>query len=293
MKTALECIPCFINQAIRAFKTNGESEERIIEILPDLLELLKGVDFDRTPMENASVMYRFISGSLGVEDVYRAVKKAHNEIFLKGYQRFKEIVMNSDDRLRRAIELSCSANLVDLGSRDVSTKDVFEEVISYSYRSFYLDHYKILREELTRARSLVYFLDNAGEAVLDMLLVETIVEEFPNLSRVIVIAKERPFINDITRAEALEMGFTRIPRVSVIGIYPSSDKSPNYWSEDIRKLIHDADVVIAKGQANFEALDVPKVYHLFYVKCSAVSKCIGAPIGSPVLFKRANSHKIC
>ena len=287
MRTFLECVSCFINQAIRAFRANNVDEERIEGWIPEILRILERVDFRKTPMENASLIYGVIKELLGVQDVYAEVKRMHNEIFLDNYQRFKKIVEESDDRLRTAMELSCSANIIDLGSRDVSIEGVFEEVVSRIDSSFYVDHYKSFRNDLSRAETLVFFLDNAGEAVLDMLLVETISKEFPRISKIWVVAKAEPFINDITVDEALDLGFERIPDVEVLGVYPDPFKDPNYRSKELVDLLLKADVVIAKGQANFEALEFPGVYHLFYVKCSPILRCVNAPIGSPVLFKRA------
>jgi len=286
MRTQVECVPCFVNQAIRALRANGKDEDYIKRVLPEILDILRGIDFRSTPMENASILYEFIRNSLGVRDIYKEVKRTHNELLLRNYHKFKGFVEKCNDKLKAAIMLSCGANLVDLGSRDVSTDDIYDEIVVNSKKEFCVDHYYNLVEDLSNAQRVTFFLDNAGEAILDMLLVETILEVFSNISEIIVVAKAEPFINDITVEEAKEVGFEKLPRTRLMGVYPSKDRVPNYWSEEIRDLISSSDVVIAKGQANYEALDVEGIYHLFYVKCNAVSRYVGVPVGCPVLFKR-------
>jgi len=173
MNTQIECIPCLVNQAIRVLRANKVSEDFIKNNIKSVLEVIKNVDFSATTIENAYRFYRFLTKLLNKEDVYEDIKKEHNMIFLSKYNEFKEYVYSQKDPLFAALKLSVGANIVDLGSKDVSI-NVFEEVLRASEKDFWINHYDALLNDLKKAKYMVLFLDNAGEAVLDKLLTEVI-----------------------------------------------------------------------------------------------------------------------
>lgn len=285
MNTQIECVPCFINQAIRVLRANKANEDFIKTHIQDILEVVKKVDFSVTPIENAYFIYDFLKRILNKEDVYEDIKREHNMTLLSKYDEFKEYVYSQKDPLFTALRLSVGANIVDLGSKDAA-ENVFDEVLKASERTFWINQFDILTSDLKRAQNVVFFLDNAGEAVLDKLFIEVILDRFPQIKEVTVVAKAEPFINDITVKEALEIGFEEIDKIKLVGIHPTRERRPNYWSTEILELIQNSDVTITKGQANYEALEVLGIYHIFFVKCAAISKYVGAPVGYPVLFKR-------
>jgi len=56
-------------------------------------------------------------------------------------------------------------------------------------------------------------------------------------------------------------------------------------STEFRACFESADLIIAKGQGNFETLnDVPSnTWFLLTVKCPVIAACLGSPVGTHVL----------
>ena len=120
---------------------------------------------------------------------------------------------------------------------------------------------------MKKARTFVYITDNCGEIVLDKLVIKVLKSYYPDLD-ITVIVRGFPVVNDATMKDALETGLADV--VTVIG---NGSDAPGTWlpgiSKEARKCIEEADVVIAKGQGNFESLHECglNIYYLFLCKC--------------------------
>ena len=114
---------------------------------------------------------------------------------------------------------------------------------------------------------MVYLTDNCGEVVLDKMLVKLLKEMYPNLDITVIVRGEQ-ILNDATMEDAVQIGMTDM--VNVIG---NGNNIAGTWldavSEQALKLIDQADVIIAKGQGNFETLYGcgKNIYYMFLCKC--------------------------
>ena len=125
----------------------------------------------------------------------------------------------------------------------------------------------------------MYLADNAGEIVLDRLLIERLPK-----GRVTVAVRGGAILNDALRADAEEAGLAELARIVDNGCRapgtPLDAVSPAF-----RKLFEEADLIISKGQGNYETLSdvaAPLVF-LLKVKCPMVARHIGEPLGSLVV----------
>ena len=139
---------------------------------------------------------------------------------------------------------------------------------------------------MKNAETVLVLGDNAGESVFDRLFMELI-----DVPRLFYAVRGGPVLNDITLEDAVASGITApVEIISTGSAIPGVvlDKT----SSDFREIFYGADVIIAKGQGNFETLfDPPRpVYHLFKVKCDAVARRIGSRIDDFVIWK--NDGKI-
>ena len=120
---------------------------------------------------------------------------------------------------------------------------------------------------MENARTLVYLTDNCGEIVLDKLFIKQIKETFPGLN-ITAMVRGGDVINDATLVDAKEVGLTEI--VPCMG---NGNAAPGTivgrLSEEARETLFHADVIISKGQGNFESLYGEKLnpYYLFLCKC--------------------------
>ena len=217
-------------------------------------------------------MRRRVAGA----DPYRAAKAASTRQALALYPRLRKLVQEADDGPDVAVRLSIAGNIIDLGpEQQYDLWDVIERVLA---QPFALDDREAFWEALATADRVLYLADNAGETVFDRLLIEVL--DVP----VVYAVKGGPVLNDATVEDALAAGLDRVAEV----IHTGSDAPGTILdrcSNDFRQLYHNAVMVIAKGQANYETLSEagPRVFFLLQAKCPVIAHDAGVPVGSIVL----------
>ncbi len=291
MHTAPECIPCFFKQAFRmAAKSSLSSEEQMRFLLELMGRLSRSFDAAQPPPVHAAWIQEHISSLTGIADPFLEEKQLSNREALAALPEMKRRTAESADELREAVLLAIAGNIIDFGIMqqiDVASeidrilKQEREQTAREESRLF---AYERLRSALSKASTLMYLGDNNGEAVFDRLLIEQITAMFPHI-RITYAAREVPVLNDVTVADALSVGLDR--RAMVIS---SGSRIPGTLlqeaSQPFADLFSSADVVISKGQGNFESLSGTcgrPVFYLFMAKCRAVADYIGAQLGDIIL----------
>jgi uncharacterized protein with ATP-grasp and redox domains len=137
------------------------------------------------------------------------------------------------------------------------------------------------RQAVNDAREILYIADNAGEIVFDRLLIERL-----PIEKVTVAVKGSPVINDVTMEDALVAGLPRIVEVIDNGSdAPGTilESCSGYFQERFEK----ADLVIAKGQGNYETLsDIDKnIFFILKAKCPVIARDIGCEVGQMIFQK--------
>ena len=135
---------------------------------------------------------------------------------------------------------------------------------------------------MRRSRILILAADNAGEVILDRLLVE----ELP-ADRVTLVVRGSPVINDATMEDAEVAGLTSLVKVMDNG----SDVPGTIavaCSQAFQDRLRRADLVIAKGQGNYETLSEQPgdVFFLLKIKCPVIARDIGLDLGRNVVLRR-------
>jgi uncharacterized protein with ATP-grasp and redox domains len=282
MKLRPECIPCFFKQATIVANTQGTDDSGKIRLLKGVSKILsERIDETLTPARLASDVHSFINDFLGVADPFAVSKKMSNDKMLGFYQDFIALMKKSKDALKTAVTLSIIGNLIDYSLFEkVDLDDIKERVNSFDPGVF---DYAEFRAEATRASRIVFIVDNAGEIVMDRPLIELLIKKG---KKVIVAAKKKPILNDATIDDVKYAGIAKLTKVVGIG---NGDVGTPYPSENdfFNKAFKTADMIISKGQANFETLygfGYP-VYFLFVAKCGAVANFLGVKESSPLLIK--------
>jgi uncharacterized protein with ATP-grasp and redox domains len=282
MKVNLECIPCFQRQALQAvhFISNDEKlQERVLrEVAKKLLES----NWDSTPPELAHQVHSIVRRITNEKDPYKKVKRESNDLVLKLYPELKEKVNQSREPLRTAVRLAIAGNIIDFGvPQKFNLEKTIREVLK---KGFAIDDYRKLKEKLKDAKTLLFFVDNAGEIGLDKLLVETILET-KNFEKIVFVVKGGPIINDATMEDAVYMGLDRLPNSEFLNISNGeAGTGPARSSQTVKKWIKEHDLVISKGQGNYEGLSEHNgLFFMLMAKCPIIASDIGVNVGDIIL----------
>ncbi len=285
METALDCFPCFLRQALFAGRTAGADPETLATIVREAAAMLPGLDRSKSPPENAAPLYRMISRLTGNADPFAPLKAASNQEAATLVQAMRPRLAAHDDPLRAALALAIAGNVMDYGSQhDLDPGDMLARCLDTSLA---IDDTETLRADLDAARSVLLLADNCGEIVFDAFFLEQLAGKTRWLA-----VKERPVINDATVTDALALGLDRFATVISNGTdIPGTVLDA--CSPTFREIFATADVVISKGQGNFETLSDTNrpIYFLLTVKCPVVAAHLAdrtglhLPTGAMILAK--------
>ncbi|MGM0443840.1 MAG: damage-control phosphatase ARMT1 family protein [Fibrobacterota bacterium] len=282
MKTYLECIPCFIQQGHKALETvsTGSSEEKA-EVMKEILAETARLDLTMPPPQTAQKIHRIIRSALGVDDPYYAVKKMSTRVAKELMYKVKNAIYLAEDSFQAAVRYAIAGNSMDYAIYDHRDEHIISRNLDkVSFAPINLDHLAELKEALTKAESILICGDNAGETVFDRLLIEVIRRDVNEGARITYAVKGAPIINDALREDAEEAGLHEVSTI----IDNGSDAPGTLLSDcssEFRSHFETADVVIAKGQANYETLsDVSRdIFFLTQIKCPVIADMTGHTVG--------------
>lgn len=281
MNTFLECLPCLVRQTYEAVSFATADETLRERLLREALKDLSEIRIDQSPPHMATLIHRMIREKTGCADPYRAVKHESNRAASALYWQMKGMVQSSGNPFATALRLSIAGNVIDFGAPGRPDNDDLPEVIAdaMSCRLFGVSP-ELLQERAKSARNVLILGDNAGEIAFDRLLVEEL-----SPWRCTYVVKGSPVINDATIDDAAESGMLKLTRV----INNGSDAPGTileWCSPEFQEIFMAADVVIAKGQGNFETLSGnkrPDLFFLLKAKCPVIARHIGCEHGDFVL----------
>jgi uncharacterized protein with ATP-grasp and redox domains len=270
MKVKPECSACVEKQVSNTLLYYPPDPGTAEKILEDVRQQLLKIDWGQTPADLSNVAYRTIEKYLP-GDPYAIAKRRQNQMALSLFPILKQIVEESRDRLLTAVRIAATGNVIDLGIG--IEVDIKSEVRSLLETPFPIDHTALLEERLVRPRRILYIGDNAGEIVFDRVLVEELIP----LHEVTFVVRGGPVINDATLEDAEAVGMTRIVPVITTG----SNRIGTPWdqmSDEYQRHYQAADLVISKGQGNFETLserDDKDIFFILRAKCEVIARELG------------------
>ncbi|MCD4833440.1 MAG: ARMT1-like domain-containing protein [Bacteroidales bacterium] len=282
MKTYLECIPCFMQQAYRTARIATSDEKKIKEVLNVVGEMIKSIPMENTPPETGNIIYQKISEITEVHDPYKEIKKANIKEALSLYPELKKNIENSDDRLLTAIRIAIAGNVIDLGvNKKFNIVDDLKQILKQDFAIF---DYEDFKNQLNRAELVLYLGDNAGESVFDKLLIE-------ELGKPVTYAvRDIPVINDCVIEDAVTSGLDKVATLISSGsTAPATILS--LCNEDFIEKFKNADLVISKGQGNYEGLSQVNrsVFFMLKAKCPVIANNLNVKENDIVL-KSINIH---
>jgi damage-control phosphatase, subfamily I len=282
MKLNLDCIPCFQRQALQAVRFISNDEKLHQKVLREVAKKLLNSTWDSTPPELAHEVHTIVKNLTNEKDPYKKAKKESNDLALKMYPTLKEQIQASKDPLRTAVRLAIAGNIIDFGPlRKFNLEKTVEEVLK---KSFAIDDYVKLKEKLEDAETLLFFADNAGEIVFDRLLLEASLE-YRNLEKIRFVVKGGPIINDATLEDAVYVGLCDLPNVEFSTLSNGeAGTGPERSSKTVKDWIKSHDLVISKGQGNYEGLsEYSSLFFMLMSKCPVIASDLGVNEGDIIL----------
>ncbi len=276
MKTYYECVPCFLKQTVHALDMVDPPHQEAI--LRKVLHLLGDAELSLSPPEMVRKVSEVIESYNGKIDYYAEAKKKSNKYILEMYEELSGIIKNSVDPFDTAMRLAIAGNIIDFGAKhDFSDKLIHAE-IEKALASKEISS-KLLKDEVKKAEKILYIGDNAGEIVFDKLFLKLL-----PIDKITYAVRGEPVLNDVLMEDAQMVGLTNmLPVISNGSAFPGTVLK--HCSPGFRKTFNNSDLIISKGQGNYETMsDLDhNIIFLLMIKCPVIGRDIGFKTGSFVV----------
>lgn len=278
MKTYLDCIPCFMKQCLQAARITNCDVETQKELLDEVSLMVPSLSMEQTPPEMAGIILEIIRNKTCHIDPYKDIKELSSDRVKQVVPKVEQLINMSKVPLLTAIKLAIAANIIDYGAN--SDLDLELELIKLLHtedkrienENKELFNFKSFEERLSTSQKLLYIGDNVGEHFFDKLLINEI-KRAHNSIEITYVTREVPVLNDITIPDAIEAGIDKLATV-----ISSGSKLPGTvlkkCNDKFIESFHSADMIISKGQGNYETLsdESGPIFFLLMAKCPVIAE---------------------
>jgi hypothetical protein len=283
-----ECIPCIVNQAYNTSKIAAKANKYLhIKILKAIFSEIQTINHNSSAPYLASAIQSKIKKITGNNNHFAEIK-LNNYNKVKQFRPFIEkIIDGSRDRLETAIRIAIIGNIIDLAANP--DFDIEYEMNRIASSDFHLSDLEKLKNDLEKAKLILYIGDNFEEAFFDKFLIKEL-----NSFNIVFAVRSTPILNDITLEDAKKLKLNKICKVIESGS-KIAGTDVNKCSREFKEYFQKADIVIAKGQGNYETLINEKrsIYFLFKVKCKVIEEKTGYLKGKGILlYSKSKAKKI-
>lgn len=280
MNTPLDCLTCFVRQSIIALDLATDDIDLKRRVMRSVMPVIENTDFAMPPAWTTTSIHRVIREGLAL-DPYTGVKRKFNDSALALYPELRARTDSSSDPLWLASRLAIAGNIIDFG---IFTQVDLDGTINRAVNDdLFVDDYDAFRMAVNQSRRILYLCDNAGEIVFDRLFVEVLAKLGKDVTAVV---KGSPVLNDATMEDAEYTGLSRVCRVIDNGSDGIGTILP-WCSPEFHAALAQSDLVISKGQGNFETLETEpvagKTAFLLQSKCEVLSRYLSVPKGAMML----------
>jgi len=284
MGAHVDCISCIVAKANKLADLHIKDKDRKYRFMKEVLKVILDTEHDRAAPLIEAKMTRLGRQATGIDDFYEQDKIKFNDLMLSLENDIEMLIMEGQDPLFEALKAALAGNIIDLSALDSVESEFVKSTILKTMKAQNLDAglYNRLLDELACSKKLLYLGDNAGEIVMDKLLLKQIKRRFPHLT-ITYATRGAPISSDVTEKDAYYVGIDKYATVINNGAdLPGTDL--HEVSAAFRAVFEEADIIIAKGQGNFETLtDTGKnIYYLFLCKCDVFIKKLNAGQFTPV-----------
>ncbi|NLY74993.1 MAG: DUF89 family protein [Firmicutes bacterium] len=273
MKIELDCLPCLLNQILRASRMVTDDVETHEKILREANDIISKYDSYSYAPEVGRVLHFLVKKHTGIKDPYQKLKQKHLKMALQYYPVLKRFLFDKEDRLYWVLKIAVVGNVFDAAiNSEIKDGDDLMKELAVEFKKCELERF---RKQLKNARTMLIIGDNAGETVFDRVLIE----ELLNLE-IVYAVRSGPVINDATIEDAEQAGLGRQVKLISTGCdAPGVIRAE--CNPEFLKVLDEADIVISKGQGNFETLSEEKreIFFLLKAKCPVIAGRIDIDAG--------------
>ena len=267
MKINSFCLACLINMQesqVRKF----DDEEKKMDYMREILAFLSSCDPDLSAPALVKPLSRIYEKYWGKRDSMEEVKQEFNDYLLSMEKELEAQIRNHPDPLEAALCYARTGNYIDYAAvKDITKEKLLELFESQGSAGLEKEMYRRFLDDLEHASSLVWLTDNCGEIVLDKIAMKILREQYTDV-KVTAIVRGEPVVNDADMEAARYVGLDRIVNVTGNGSGIAGTDLADI-SEEAEQLIRNADLIVSKGQGNFETIHGCglNIYYLFLCKC--------------------------
>lgn len=277
MNIQFQCFECIHKQTMNLADKIGQNEEEKALAYVEISNIVNLCIKNKvTPPEVAGLCYDYFENKTKIQDLFREIKDKSTALALDLYPYLEELVSKSDDEFAARVLLAIAGNVIDFGATpNFKLEDAKDEIVKVLTIQYDQELISKLHSKLESAKKVLYILDNCGEAVIDRLLIEKYAK------KITIAVRGRAIMNDITTNDIITSKLDFVPVVNTGINIPGVTLKKS--SKEFLTEYNTADLIIAKGQGNFESLydDIKKeAFFLFKVKCPVISKYLNRPLGS-------------
>lgn len=278
------CIKCLVDKTITGYTEDASVEKKREYMLTVLKILGNAKPGESSPQLHKQIM-RLQRDMFGKEQKdFSAIKFHFNDMMMELEPEMTAVVQAAKDPLYRAMQYAMTGNFIDFAAMSSVSEDKLRELLNKSEEvDLDLEEYAILKRDLAGAKNLVYLTDNCGEIVLDMVLMKQLKKAYPDLN-VTAIVRGLPIVNDATMDDVKQIGLDQIVECMGNG-NDIGGTVMELLSDEAKEKLEQADVIIAKGQGNFETLHGCElnVFFLFMCKCRNFTDMFGVNLYDGIL----------
>lgn len=267
MELCASCMCCLMERQSERVRNLGTQKER-----NEFIRQVAGLIADSAPEDSAPVLVERINGiysrMFGPVTDYDEIKREFNALMLSLEPEIQRSLAAGGDRLRKAMLYARAANYIDFGMAGHVEKEVLFSLLNQAADETLEEGvWQAFLADLKKARSFLYVTDNCGEVVCDRIAAQEIAARFPDLG-ITFLVRGAAALNDATREDALQAGVEGVAEIADNGCGVAGTPL-SHISAQARKLLEEADVILAKGQGNFETMYGCRlhVYYSFLCKC--------------------------
>ncbi len=277
MSSFVDCIACIVNKTEKLAEKHSADKMQKFSVMKQILREISDTEFEKSPPYVDSRAARILKREFGIEDLYLDEKRYFNEKLLAMETEIESLLNSSKDRFADTLKIALAGNIMDFSALPNLDFELVKRIIEETRsKDINPDALSQLRADLANGSNLLYLGDNAGEIVLDKVFIKEIRREYPRLN-IRFATRGAPIYNDITVDDAHFVGMDRYA-----SIISNGSDIPGTDLDEVSSEFHDAfmnaDIILSKGQGNFESLlgCGRNVYYLFLCKCNVFIKKMGA-----------------
>lgn len=269
------CISCILGKQEKLIRDFSD-EDKKSQYINRVLEILRKHGQTESSPWLAEKINQLYEECWGESEDYTVTKQRYNQLLLSKEKEILSCINNSNDCIRECIKYVSAGNYIDFSAVDNVNEHTLDELLQkVNEENISEIEYFNFKRDLEQAKKLVYVTDNCGEILLDKIFIKCIEDKYPKL-KITVIVRGQNVINDATIEDAKQVGLTDI--VTCIG---NGSGAPGtvikLLSEEAKQALFEADMIISKGQGNFESLFAEGLnpYYIFLCKCELFVRRFG------------------